>query len=312
LWVVDPAGGASTAVFSRGDDRDLGEPAWSPDGTRIAYVERGDPAGPDAGTRNLYVRWLDGSGTTQLTSGGSVWGFDWSPDGSQIVYSLGADDDSADLWLVGSGGGAPVLLHDPGGAFGAVEPIFSPDGSTIAFERGTRVDGIFWQSDLFVMPSGGGAPAPAVAVPMAAGAVNHSHSFSPDGSRLAYSSSFEDGGGVVWVVDLATGTELAVSGAVEEAQAAAWSPAGDRITFFGWDGGTGLWVVGSDGTGLTPLPASPQWGTDLSWSADGARIVYTGDTPASGDGVWVIATGGSPPVQVSTLAGREFDGDWSP
>jgi len=314
LYVVDPAVPFDEVpLFTRNDDRDLGEPAWSSDGNRIAYVERGDPAGPDAGTRNLYVIGADGSGAVQLTSAGNVFGFDWSPDGSHLVYAIGADDDTADLWIIGADGTSPTPLHDPGDDVGAVEPAWSPDGTTIVFERGERLDGIFWQSELYVIDAAGGAASELVTTPLHEGAINHLHSWSPDSTRIAYSSGFEDGGGVIWVVDVASGTEHSVSNGVSEALSPAWSPVADQIGFFGFSGGTGIWVVDADGSGLSGLPTDPEWGTDLAWSADGTRLAYTGTDPAvEGRAIWVIATDGSPAQRITDLFGSEVDGDWRP
>jgi Tol biopolymer transport system component len=310
IYVVDPDIGDEIPLLIRTDNRDLGEPAWSPDGRWIAYTERGAPASPDAATINLYVIGGDGTGPFQITSGGNVYGHDWSPDGTRLVYGYGADDDDADLWIVDALGGVPERLTDLGDDFGAIEPAWSPDGALIAFERGERIDGIFWQSELYVVDSGGGLPELAATVPSHAGAVNHMHSWSPDSTRILYASHYEDGGGVVWIVDFASGTEMSVSGAISEALTPVWSPTGDRVAFFGFSGGTGIWRVNADGSGLTELPADPEWGSGIAWSSDGGRLAYTGSDAETA--IWVIGTDGSLPVRVTELFGHEVDPDWSP
>jgi len=313
LYVVDPDAGAAVPLLTHLVDRDVADPAWSPDGGWIAFTQRSDPGDPPPITNNLYAIRGDGSGLFQLTSGGNVWGFDWSPDGDRIAYSLGETDSDADIWIVDASGGVPVRLTDLGDAVGAVEPVWSPDGTRIAFERGTRPGGIFWESDLYLLDAGGGVPTPAITVPLAAGPVNHSHSWSPDGTRIAYSSSFEDGGGVVWVVNVAAGTESSVSGGVGETASPAWSPAADEIAFFGWSGGTGIWVVNADGSGLTALPADITWGSPVDWSADGSRLAYYGDdSVADGTAIWIINRDGTGVAQVTDLAGSEFGPAWSP
>jgi Tol biopolymer transport system component len=61
---------------SAADDR---APAWSPDGTKIAFVRRGD----------IFVMDADGSNPTNLTYSQSMdnQGPAWSPDGTRIAFS---------------------------------------------------------------------------------------------------------------------------------------------------------------------------------------------------------------------------------
>ncbi|HYU58410.1 MAG TPA: hypothetical protein VEO00_10225, partial [Actinomycetota bacterium] len=65
------------------DPADDSQPAWSPDGTRIAFVSQRD----DANRGDIFVMSADGSGLTQLTSGRD-WDRSphWSPDGSVIAF----------------------------------------------------------------------------------------------------------------------------------------------------------------------------------------------------------------------------------
>jgi Tol biopolymer transport system component len=58
-------------------------PAWSPDGSKLAYTGWGDYAPA------IYIVNSDGSGTVQLTTDGTG-DPTWSPDGSRIVFTLGA------------------------------------------------------------------------------------------------------------------------------------------------------------------------------------------------------------------------------
>jgi CubicO group peptidase (beta-lactamase class C family) len=111
-------------------------PAWSPDGTRIAFV-RGGPAMSD-----LYLVRPDGSALTQLTD---FDGFEsaptWSPDGRRIAFVWGHTEargfgESAPLWVIAADGSDPTELLDRDVGY----PSWAPDGRSIALEiRGDPV-----------------------------------------------------------------------------------------------------------------------------------------------------------------------------
>jgi TolB protein len=69
------------------------EPAWSPDGGRLAYTVR------DAGRHDVWVMQADGTGARQLTSVGVCRAPAWSPDGAWIAY-LSAATGTFELWAV--------------------------------------------------------------------------------------------------------------------------------------------------------------------------------------------------------------------
>ena len=114
-------------------------PAWSPDGSRIAFSKI------DGEQTDIYVMNDDGSGVTRLTNTqASEAGVKWSPDGSRIVFHRYPDPYTpADIYAANSDGSDLRRLTYGGGE----SPSWSPDGSKIVFNRlplpGSQDPGIF-------------------------------------------------------------------------------------------------------------------------------------------------------------------------
>lgn len=109
-----------------------GEPAWSPDGTRIAFTSERDfeGSGDPVMTRDLYVMDADGTNVERLTfSKSGAWRPAWSPDGTRIAYGSFSDG-SLNLWEIAAEGGTPRLLFSSPGV--DVQPAWSPDGTRLA------------------------------------------------------------------------------------------------------------------------------------------------------------------------------------
>jgi TolB protein len=98
-------------------------PAWSPDGTRLAF-------GAGKTFPNIITVGLDGKGLTTVTTSKRGDGEpSWSPNGVQIAYNSAAQGD--DVWIVGiDGNGARKLAT---AEMGAYQPAFSPDGQWVAY-----------------------------------------------------------------------------------------------------------------------------------------------------------------------------------
>ena len=144
------------------------EPAWSPDGKKIAF-RREDDAGPE-----IYLMNADGSSVTRLTdSPGHVHGPTWSPDGSSIAYAA-TRDGVYKIHIVSADGTGVRQWISTGGD--QTSPAWSPDGSRIAFAIDNR--------DIYVALADGTS---------LLRLTNDAHTdfapvWSPDGSTLAFES----------------------------------------------------------------------------------------------------------------------------
>jgi serine/threonine protein kinase/Tol biopolymer transport system component len=101
--------------------------AYSKDGQWVAYV-----AYPDG---TLWRSKLDGSDRLQL-SFPALYAMlpAWSPDGKQIVFYAFQRGQPARIYLVSAGGTTPSeLLPAPGNPQPQYDPVWSPDGNSIAF-----------------------------------------------------------------------------------------------------------------------------------------------------------------------------------
>jgi Tol biopolymer transport system component len=148
LYVVDADGGTPRLLAS--DDprhaRWLGSPAWTPDGSRIAFAVYDE----NRSTISIGVMNPDGTGRRKLIDlreGRGTGGLTWSPDGSRLAFHSVRGAGQFQIYVVSADGSGLRQLTQSGGA----SPTWSPDGSRIAFVRhelysmasdGTDVQGV--------------------------------------------------------------------------------------------------------------------------------------------------------------------------
>ena len=141
LFVMN-ANGTNQVNITNTPTIDEDYPAWSPDGSVIAFSRDGD----------IYTMTPGGTNLVRLTTGaGDEIEPDWSPDSRQLVYRTGISTND-DIWRMNSNGTAQTNLTNDGSLVDEA-PVWSPSGDKIAFIRDA-----FKNADVYTMnPDGTGA-----------------------------------------------------------------------------------------------------------------------------------------------------------
>lgn len=204
-------------------------PAWSPDGSKIAYVS--------FHTKRSEI-WVQTLATGQRESVAAYPGINgapaFSPDGSRLAITL-SKDGSPDVYVLNLANKGLTRLTS--GLSIDTEPTWSPDGSTIVFtsDQGGK-------PQLYTIPSSGGRATRLTFQ----GDYNARGRFSPDGRSIAMVNG--NGGSYrIAVMDIASRTVNVLSqGGLDESPS--FAPNGSMILFAANKGGHSvLSVVSTDG-----------------------------------------------------------------
>jgi Tol biopolymer transport system component len=238
LWIVDVDGTDARMVAECVEPCVLiDSPAWSPDGTSIAYMRILTPDGAPASTPIDVLDLDSGAMRTVFTptpAEEASWWLRWSPDGDELVVSIehyaAPDSDTIDSSVVAvvdvdDPEEPPLILTEP--SMFASYPDWSPDGERIVFttyDLGFRDFGNYADR----MPP------------------SNLYTVAPDGSDLRQVTFYEAGPAPV-----RNGT---ASG--DLAAQPSWTPDGSRIIFVNVTGdewpGWGMATIAPDGSGFAP------------------------------------------------------------
>jgi Tol biopolymer transport system component len=211
LHLVDLAAGTVRSLFENEAQRGA-SPHWSPDGTRLAFLD------PDFGAVAVYEL---ASGNIAYLPGQLAHLGDWSPDGRALIFTqlvvstTGEAEQEEDeptffshLFRTELGAAPPTDLSGPLEVEDA-SPVWSPDGAWIAFGRRQSARG----QQLWLMRPDGGEAHALTDEPD----VNHGgFAWSPDGRTLAlvrFSLVASDARPALWLVQAdGSGLRLLVEG----------------------------------------------------------------------------------------------------
>lgn len=213
-------------------------PAWSPDGTQIAFVSE------RTGTAQVYLISATGRSLTQLThSPDGKSDPAWSPQGGSIGL-LAHTGDETRLQIVDVRGTTSKDLSGPNA--GRVKGFsWAPDGQDLLFDAATDSRREIWR----VSADGSG-------LGRFTNFTGQEPSWSPDGQRIAFAS--EDG---IYVVDRA-GTNLRRLTTFSGSRPS-WSPDSQRILFLSKASGEGtapdLWSMNADGANQKRVGVAGCW-----------------------------------------------------
>jgi PAP2 superfamily/WD40-like Beta Propeller Repeat/RTX calcium-binding nonapeptide repeat (4 copies) len=211
VYSVNPDGTGERREIGGGVSVD--DPAYSPDGHRLAYASHWVSGGRVRG--ELAV----GGAVVVTRSWGVPWDPAWSPDGSRLAFVANRDGDW-EIYAVSAGGGPKAQLTSNRAP--DVQPSWSPDGRRLAFSG--RRNGVW---DVFVMNADGTG----VTRLTRTAAADSYPSWSPDGTKIAFVTKPARADAELAWIDVASGNVTALTSNRIPDWDPAWSPDGTRIAF---------------------------------------------------------------------------------
>jgi hypothetical protein len=279
VFSIEPDGSGKTTLADTTDPET--QPAWSPNGSRIAYTRGGGTAS------TIWLMNADGSNQTSLSTPLEEYrDFDpaWSPDGLQVVFTRRTIDQSAPDRLVI----VDVNTQGEQSLTEGMQASWSPNGTLIAFAGSCGTA----QDICVIQPDGSGLDQ-VIATTGEAGDPN----WAPDASKLAY----WEGQSTYTVNVNGTGDTLIGTGI-----APAWSPDGTKIaticaTVAVCPGGTVVRILNADGSGTPATVPNTAGALYVDWQSLGAPAAPPADFDGDGDtdfsvwrpssGVWYVFGG---------------------
>jgi dipeptidyl aminopeptidase/acylaminoacyl peptidase len=237
--------GSGKADLTRSANPD-GSPAWSADGTKLAFTRPGK-----ANNDDVFVMNSTGKAQRNVTkTSPDDANPDWAPDGSKITYDV-----SGTRVFAANPDGTGMTRLVPGG----YEATWSSTGK-IAYSETVEPS----NSEIFVANADG---SDAHNVTNAPGYDDDSAVWSPDGTKLAF-VRFYGGAGEIFVMNADGSGQADLTNDPASDGDPTWSPDGSKIAFTTNRGPTGdneIYVMNADGSNPVDLTNSPADESDPDW-----------------------------------------------
>ena len=269
---------------------------WSPDGTMLAYCNRGD----------LFVSASDGTGARKLASfKGIIYAPQFSPDGSRLRFTWqNLTTSSRSLWEVTAEGKHlhPLLpgWHEPSTD---ADGKWTTDGKFFVFQANGQIWALPDRAGLFGRVDGKPVRLTSSPMPLA------SPLPSKDGKKLFVVGSTLHG--TLSRYDENLGQFLTYFGG-PSAECVAFSRDGKWIAYVTYPDGR-LWRSRVDGSERLRLTDPPIYPLNPRWSPDGTQIAFWGYRAGGVDEIYTVpADGGAPEALIAGNSVARREPNWSP
>ena len=245
------------------------QPAWSPNGRRIAYW------GVGGAQWDIWTIPSSGGEAVRVTNDAAIdWDPVWSPDGASLYFASDRGG-SMNLWRVpideetGRVRGEPEAVTTPSPYPGYI--TVSRAGKTMAYAQRTSTRNVFRVAFDPVREIAVGPEEPVTRGSLVA----NSPDISPDGETVVFTTQGGKKEDLFVVRTDGTGLRQLTDDAYRN-RVPLWSPDGKQIAFYSnRSGKMEVWSINADGSGLRRLTNTKDGYVQYpSWSPDGQRLAY--------------------------------------
>jgi TolB protein len=230
----------------------------------------------------------------------------WSPDGKQVVFSRHRGGKIGLVVMAADGSDEKTITT---GKLPQYDACWSPDGRRLAFTHVPQ-SGTQGNLDVYLVKPDGSEPKQFAGDK---GKLSHEEypAWSPDGKRIAFSSTFE-GNQELYVAEIEGSTRLRLTNDPALDAHPAWSPDGKKIAF-----ATNRWgdfeiaVMDADGGNLTRLTESRGLDDSPVFSPDGKRLAFMSNRDGNFE-IYVMNADGANPINVTEHPALDNFPAWAP